>query len=193
MPILQQEPASYPSTLFDQESNPSGIATDEFDDFPRGWWTIYTRSRREKALARTLYANQVPFYLPLVRTDHLYGGRKVKSFVPLFSGYLFMCGTNDERITALASNCISRMLPVDDPTGLFCDLRNINKMIAVGAPITIEDRLQPGRKVRVRNGCFRNLEGIVIERRGKHRLLVVVDYIQKGVSMAIEDFMVEPI
>lgn len=194
MPILRPEPATYPPTLLTDLASDSspGKADDELED-ARGWWAVYTRSRQEKTLARKLYARQVPFYLPLVPRDHLYRGRKVKSYVPLFHGYLFMLGAEDKRITTLATNCVSRMLRVDDPTPFFRDLLNIHQLIESGARMTVEPRLQSGRKVRVRGGAFKGLEGVVIERRGKSRLLVVVDYIQQGVSMAIEDFMVEPI
>ncbi len=113
--------------------------------------------------------------------------------MPLFSGYLFMCGTDDERITALTTNCVSRILPVEDHVGLFHDLLNIHQLIESEAAVTVEQRLQPGQKVRIKSGVFRDMEGIVIERRGRKRLLVAVHYIQQGVSMAIDDYMVEPI
>lgn len=73
------------------------------------------------------------------------------------------------------------------------DTGNIHQLIEARAPMTVEQRLQPGRQVRVKSGAFKGLEGVVIERRGQNRLLVVVHYIQQGISMAIEDFMVEPL
>ena len=194
MPILQQQPAVYPPTLLSNSTDPATVrqATDEVEN-QRAWWAVYTRSRQEKSLARKLYANQVPFYLPLVPHEHLYRKRKVKSYIPLFSSYLFLFGTDNERIAALTTNCVSRMLPVDDKERLFHDLLNIHQLIDSRAPMTVEQRLQPGRLVRIKSGSLKGVEGVVIERRGQNRLLVVVDYIQQGVSMAIEDFMVEPV
>ena len=37
------------------------------------------------------------------------------------------------------------------------------------------------------------LEGTVIKRHGETRLLVSVDFLQKGASVAIDDFQVEPL
>ncbi len=195
MPILHREPVTYPPNLFGETCGDPAAEQDAIDEAksPRGWWAIYTRSRREKALARSLHAHQVPFYLPLVKHERLYRGRKVKCYMPLFSGYLFMCGTDDERITALTTKCVSRILPVKDHFGLFRDLLNIHQLIESEAAVTIEQRLQPGQKVRVKSGAFKDMEGIVIERHGRKRLLVAVQYIQQGVSMSIDDFMVEPI
>jgi hypothetical protein len=43
----------------------------------------------------------------------------------------------------------------------------------------------------VKSGGLRGLEGQIIERRGKTRLLVMVQYIQQGVLVDIDDFMLE--
>ncbi len=199
MPILAQQPSLYPPELLNDTSADPAIviadqtSEDEDVECSRFWWVVYTRSRQEKSLARKLFAQQVPFYLPLVPHEHNYQGRDVKSHVPLFSNYIFMFGTEDERITALKTNCVSRMLQVEDHQRLVGDLLNIQQLIESGAPMTVEQRLQPGRKVRIKSGPMKGLEGAVIERRGQKRLLVAVNYLQQGVSLAIEDFKVEPI
>jgi transcription antitermination factor NusG len=199
MPILAKEPALYPNTLltgyldsFEGVTDEPELATyDETEQ--RVWWCVFTRSRQEKKLARMLYGHEVPFYLPLVPHHHLYRGRKVKSYMPLFSGYMFLFADEEERITALTTNCISRMLPVDDKAQLIHDLLNIHNLIAAEAPITVEQRLRPGRRVRVKSGVMEGTEGVVIERRGQSRLFVAVNFLNQGVSVDIEDFMVEPL
>ena len=200
MPILEKEPVLYPDTLLSGYLSSSQETTlDEAEFLPqrdstqRVWWCVYTRSRQEKSLARRLYSYQVPFYLPLVAHHHLYRGRKVKSYVPLFSGYMFMFGDEEERITALSTNCISRMLPVDDRSQLLHDLLNIHQLIESEAPVTVEQRLEPGRPVRVKSGVMAGTEGVIVERRGQSRLLVAVNFINQGVSVDVEDFMVEPL
>ncbi len=195
MPILAQEPVLYPPSLLTEFAEVSSDPSmNDFDETEKQvWWAVFTRARQEKALARQLYAYNIPFYLPLVPHQHLYRGRKVKSYLPLFSGYLFMFSNNDQRIAALATNRISRMLPVGDEDRLRRDLLQIHQLIEAKAAMTVEQRIQPGRQVRIKCGAMKGVEGLVIERRGGNRLLVVVDYIQQGVSVAIEDFMVEPI
>ena len=75
---------------------------------------------------------------------------------------MFMFGNEDERITALSTKCISRMLPVDDTDRLLSDLLNIHQLIEAEAPMTVEQRLEPGRTVRVRSGVMEGAEGVVI-------------------------------
>jgi len=47
--------------------------------------------------------------------------------------------------------------------------------------------------VRVKSGSFAGLEGTVLARRRKTRLLVVVRVMQQGVSCEVDDFLLEPI
>ncbi len=194
MPILQPQPAFYPPTLLSRTPD-ADVELEITEDCggARTWWAIYTRTRQEKALARKLYSYKVPFYLPMVPHEHVYRGRKVRSYIPLFSNYMFMLGTEEERVIALTTNSVSRMLPVTDKEQLFHDLLSLHQLIDNGAPMTVEQRLQPGRAVRIKAGSLKGVEGIVVERRSGKRLLVAVNYIQQGISMAIEDFMLEPI
>ena len=168
------------------------------DDGPSGssdrcWRVIYTKARQEKALARDLLQFEVPFYLPLVPKDNLIRGRRIRSHIPVFVGYLFLFSSDEERIQALTTNRVSRTLEVEDQEQLFKDLAQLRQLIATDAPLTIERRLMPGRRVRVKSGAMAGLEGTVISRRGHSRLLVAVNFLQRGASVAIEDYMLEPI
>jgi transcriptional antiterminator RfaH len=47
--------------------------------------------------------------------------------------------------------------------------------------------------VRIKSGALMGLEGMILTRRGETRLLIAVHYLQQGVSVQIDDYMVEPI
>lgn len=159
----------------------------------RRWWVLYTRSRQEKALTLRLEACEVPFYLPLIDKTALCRGREIHSRVPLFANYVFMFGTHEERIQALETNRISRTLEVKDEARLRFDLRQLRHLISTKVPLTVESRLCEGQRVRVRNGLLAGLEGTVLTRHSKTRLLVSTNFIGQGASVAIEDFRLERI
>ena len=94
---------------------------------------------------------------------------------------------------SLRTNRISRILPVPDQEQLWRDLRQIANLIAAGVALTVEQRLSPGRKVRIRNGPMAGFEGVIVQRRRVDRLLIAVNFLQQGVSVEINDFMVDPI
>ena len=52
--------------------------------------------------------------------------------------------------------------------------------------------LSPGRKVRIQSGPMAGIEGTIVQRRGADRLLIAIAFLQQGVSVEINDFLVDP-
>ncbi|MGW8256793.1 MAG: transcription termination/antitermination NusG family protein [Thermoguttaceae bacterium] len=182
MPILKEEPSLFPDTLW--EDCLSTISESQ-------WWVIYTKARQEKALSRELLSWKVPFYLPLIKHITMSRGRRRTSFVPLFSGYIFLFASELQRVQSLRSNRVSRILTVNDPQQLVFDLSQLRRLIEIDAPLSVERRLEPGNRVRVKQGSLMGLEGTVLMRRGITRLLVRINFLQQGASVEIEDFLLE--
>jgi transcription antitermination factor NusG len=184
MPILASETDVFPVNLLDDFT---------LEPTERRWWAVYTRSRMEKALARQLLALEIPFYLPLVPRTSLIGGRRVRSLNPLFTGYLFLYGTDDERIQMLATNRVAHLWEAPYVDELTRDLLSVRALIESGVPLTPEGMLEPGDRVRIKTGQLMGLEGTIVSRRGEDRLLIAVNFLQQGVSIQISDFQVERI
>jgi transcription antitermination factor NusG len=185
--MAAQELNLYPEDFFaapETELNGSG---------ERLWWVVYTKSRQEKAFSRQLIAKQIPHYLPLVKKTYVSCGRRFSARVPLFPGYVFMFGSEQERVVSLTTNRVSRILGVPDPARLRADLEQVQRLIETGAPLTVEQRLAPGNHVRIRHGAMAGVEGTVLVRRGKTRLIVAVTLLQQGVSVELDDYTLEPI
>ncbi len=184
MPLLPRQRDLFPDDLLEPGS---GAGRED-----AGWVAFYTLARREKDLMRKLAAVAIPFYAPLVRRRlKSAAGRTRESFVPLFPGYVFSKLDDDQRRTALATNTVARWLPIAEGAALVADLHAIKRMIDAGVPLTPEARLSAGHAVRVRTGPLRGLEGTVVERRGKQRLLVAVRFLNQGVSAELEDVDLE--
>lgn len=183
MPILAREPDIFPATLLDLP---------EVEQ--QQWWAMYTMSRQEKKLMRLLTKDSISFYCPVVaRRFRSPGGRVRTSFEPLFTNYVFVCGDEMARYHAVCTGCISRWLPVESTTELVEDLRQLQRLIAMDAPLAPERRLEPGVKVRIRSGPFAGYEGVIVRREKEVRLQVSVRFMDQGVSVAIEDFQADPI
>ncbi|RIK82294.1 MAG: antitermination protein NusG [Planctomycetota bacterium] len=184
MPFLALEPSVFPANLLTEVGRTVNGRT---------WWVMYTKSRQEKALVRTLGAQQVPHYLPLVAREQLVRGRPVTSYVPVFPSYVFVYGSVAEREQCLKTNRVCQVLPVANGPELCEDLASVQTMIEAGCPLTVESRLEPGHWVRVRSGPLEGLEGTILKRKRQTRLVVAVRMLQQGVSVEISDYLVEPI
>jgi len=186
MPILGPEDDIFPSNLLDDETISS--------DTGRRWWCIYTMSRREKDLMRKLKALKIAHYGPVIPKRYRSpNGRLRTSYVPLFPNYVFMFGSEDDRYQAMTTNCVSRCNSIKDHEQLVNDLRQIHRIVDEGIALTPEARLEPGNRVRVRTGPFARYEGTVIRREGKTRLLLSIHFLEQGVSMEMDEGVLEPL
>ena len=66
-------------------------------------------------------------------------------------------------------------------------------MIEAGVPLMAESRLVTGNRVRVKSGPFKRYEGTVLRREGKSRLLLAINFLEQGVSMEIDEALLEPL
>ena len=191
MPILNAEIQCHPHDLLTQL--PQDDAQLLHDGARRRWWVLHSKARQEKSIARDLLSDEISFYLPQVRKTLMIRGRKHHSFVPLFTSYVFLYGNERERHRAMTTNRVAYALPVPDEEELRRELLQISQLIQVQAPLTMESRLSAGDPVRVRSGPLAGIEGTVIERRKKCRLLVAVRLLQRGDSQEIDDFLLTPL
>ena len=184
MPILEREIDIFPENLFE--------LAQQADDAETHWWAVYTRSRQEKELARVLHKLQIPFYCPIIPNRYRSpAGRMRTSYLPLFSNYLFLFGDAFDRYRALKSNLISNTIVVEESRQLTLDLRQIQRLIELDIPMTVEARLQPGTSVRIKSGSMAGIEGVILKREGRTHLQVAVNFLQQGASIKLEDFQVE--
>jgi transcription antitermination factor NusG len=187
MPLLPLEPFVFPDDLLDQSDQPAAA--------PEGsapWWVLHTRPRAEKSLARRLLRATTPFFLPLCKRQWRHRGRLLCSYVPLFPGYVFLRADSQSVFKTLETNLVARVLPVPDQAQLHGDLSRVYCLIASDAPLTPEERLKPGALVEIISGPLAGLEGKVLRRGKQLKFIVEVQFLQSGVSVEIESWMIEP-
>ena len=185
MPLLPLEPYVSSEELL---SKPLPAA-----DGPERWWVLHTRPRAEKALARQCLKRDLPFFLPVYHKRWRSRGRMQSSYLPLFPGYLFLHGDGQVRIGALETNLVAQVISVVDQRQLHEDLGRVNQLIGSDLALTPEGRLEPGTPVLVTGGPLAGLEGKVIRRTKTSVLLIEVRFLQQGVSVELESWMIEPV
>jgi transcriptional antiterminator RfaH len=183
MPILPHEPDCHPKDLLDDQVNERSP-----------WWLLYTKSRQEKSLMRQLRQLQLPHYGPLIKRRHKSPNGRIRTiYSPLFNNYVFLRGDDEARYQAVCTGCVTKASPITEIPAFVSDIRQIRDLISIGAPLSVESRLEPGQMVRVRNGSFAGFEGTVIRRENETRLLVAVRFMDQGVSVKLDDCQLDPI
>ena len=186
---LTAAPALFPAALLSDDFAAACATT----GIKCRWWLAYTRPQQEQALTRELLARNVAYYLPLIHRKTMAKGRTHSVRVPLFPGYVFIWGSEEDRFAALKTNRLVSIYDVAQGERLKQQLAQFATAIAAGAPLVRESRLIAGECVRIKTGLFRDLEGVVLRRNGKTELLIAIDFLHQGATMEIEDGMIEAV
>jgi len=181
VPILKREVDCFPSNLF------------ELSPVDRPWWAAYVRSRQEKGLARHLAQQGVGFYLPQAEKQVRRAGRTFVSHLPLFPGYLFFRGAASARRTALESNLIVQVLPVEDQGRLHEELASLWRLQLAGAPLVPHPWIEPGDEVEIVDGPFQGWTGMVLREKGRMRLVVSISLLRQSVAAELDREVLAPL
>ena len=188
MPILPAEPDVFPSDLWQRDEyrlDPSG---------DRKWWCLHTKPRQEKATARDLRSQNIAYYLPqVVHEDRTPQGRKTRSIIPLFASYVFLLGTERERLLSLKGNRLVRILEVAGQEALNHDLRQIHRMLASGLAVIAVPAVPVGSRFKILSGPLAGIEGKVVKRGKRDQFVAVVDFLGSGAMVDLQDWQVEQI
>jgi transcriptional antiterminator RfaH len=160
-------------------------------DFTGLWWVVHTKSRNEKALAKELVQKDIGYFLPMSWKVWRRRGRTIRSLLPLFSGYLFFCGKESQRIEVLRTNRVANLLTVKDQQRLLDELSQIEQALRTGVTMTSHRYIKAGQYCRVIGGPLAGLHGIVVKTRDTTRLLLQVDMLGQATSVEIDTDMIE--
>lgn len=156
------------------------------------WYACYTRGRAEKKVGALLPRLGIETYLPLVPRERSWADRMKQVDWPLFPSYVFARFPLESVSTVLRTPGISTIVrlggeyvPIEDS-----EIDNIRRFADALArrgwdavePVTY---IGAGDRVRVIDGPFSGVEGIVVRRRRRDRLVVGLGAIRQGFEVDI--------
>jgi transcription antitermination factor NusG len=156
------------------------------------WYACYTRARAEKQVSTLLERRGIESYLPLVPLARKWKDRTKTVPWPLFPSYVFGRFTLRDVHTVLTTPGISTIVRTNGlPTPIPDDeFENVRAFAIAAAEAKVKPELRPlvreGEWVRVQEGPFRGVEGVVIERRGRKRVLVGIRAVGHGLEVDID-------
>ncbi len=167
--------------------------TESLVQIPGRWWVAHTKARFEKVFTWELLSRNIGYFLPLVDRVKISGGKKRRVLLPLFPSYVFFCGNDEDRYTAMTTNRLCQTIEVVDQAGLIGELRAVEKALLGNARLDQYPFATVGTRCRVTAGVFRGLEGIVIERARRARIVLQINILGQGALMEIDTDLLEPV
>ena len=176
------------------DENPPALLpdTETLADLTGRWWVAHTKSRFEKAFAWDLLQRGIGYFLPLIERVRMSGGRKRRVMAPLFPSYVFFCGDDEDRYTAMTTHRLCQTLEVRDQEELVRELVAIETALAGKAELDPYPFAAVGQRCRITAGPFMGLEGVVIQRNGIARLVLQVSMLGQGAALEVDADLLEP-
>ncbi len=159
------------------------------------WFALQTRCRYESFVAKQLCHKSYEILLPLYECRRRWSDRIKELELPLFPGYVFCRFNPLDRLPILVTPGVIRVvgigkvpMPVDD-----AEMAAIQTALQSGLPRQPWPFLQIGQRVRVECGPLCGLEGILVDFKGRHRLVLSVTLLQRSVAVEVDGAWVIPI
>ncbi len=159
------------------------------------WYALQVRAKHESSVAHFLRGRGYDTFLPQHEHRRNWSDRVRVSHAALFPGYLFCRLNIENRLPILTAPGVNQIVgyrktpvPVDE-----AEIHAIQLLIASGLPNEPWPYLRAGDRVHIEKGPLRGLEGIFLEVRGVHRLVLSVTLLQRSVAVEIESAFVQSV
>ncbi len=166
------------------EENVDTKTSNNFSKEEKFWFALYTKPRAEFKATEQLNAVSINYYLPVITREKQWSDRKKKITEPVMRGYIFIYADEKERLLALEQYSIVRCIFDRGRAAKIpaWQIDNLKKMLSTKSEIFLHDGLIPGKKVRIKNGPFDGVIGVVQEfEDGKKTIAVSIDLLNRSI------------
>jgi transcription antitermination factor NusG len=161
----------------------------------RDWYAFRVRPRHEKLVSMSLRGKGYEEFLPLTKSKRRWADRSPIIEIPLFPGYIF-CDTERSEIGRI--RCTHGVVDVirAGPSPLPANRREIEGLRkATEAEFQLESwpYINPSTtgRLRIVSGPLSGLDGMLVQVRGKERLILSVDLLCRSVLVEVSLSSVE--
>jgi transcription antitermination factor NusG len=159
------------------------------------WYALQVRATHEKRVARLLGLKGYEHFLPLYRVRRRWSDRVKEMDQPLLPGYLFCRFASHARTPILKLEGVTRVvgigcvpIPIEEE-----EIVAIQRVVGSGLDVRPHVFLSTGQRVRIDTGPFEGVEGLIVEIKRRHRLIVGISALQRAISIDIDSAWVTPV
>jgi transcription elongation factor/antiterminator RfaH len=152
------------------------------------WYALQVWVRKESTIATQLESQGFECFLPKYKSLREWSDRRKEVEQPLFPGYVFCRFEYAQRRPVVVTPGVLQVvgygrtpLAVEDR-----EIEAIQTAVASGVQSQPWPYLEVGEKVRIHTGKLSGLEGILINFKGNHRVVLSVTLLQRSVALEVD-------
>lgn len=159
------------------------------------WYALYTCPRHEKCVAHQVEQRSIACFLPVYRSVRRWKDRRKELELALFPGYVFVRLALKDRLRVLQLPSAVRLVSFNGQPAVLpeIEIESLRQRLARGGRLEPHPYLRAGRRVRVCGGPMQGLEGIIVRRKDRCRVVFSLDLIMRSVAVEVDENDVEPI
>lgn len=159
------------------------------------WYALQVNCRKESLIASQIEGRGFECFLPRYKSLRKWSDRTKEIEQALFSGYLFCRFDYENRQPIVTTAGVVQVvgngriaIPIPD-----VEIAALQVAVGSGVPRQPWPYLRAGERVRVNYGHLSGLEGILINFKGNHRVVLSVTLLQRSLAMEVDLTWVTPL
>jgi transcription antitermination factor NusG len=149
------------------------------------WFVAHTRPRCEKKVVEYCTREGISTTLPCFRSAHKYRGKTAVFHKPLFPGYVFLRLGQPQRQKVYQSDYVANLLDVFDQALFESQLNDILRALETELEIRVAPEIGQGKRIKIKSGPLRGMEGYVEQRYGLNVVLLRLDFIGQAAAVRV--------
>jgi len=152
------------------------------------WYALQVRSRKEGYVASQIAGQGYECLLPTYKSIRKWSDRVKEVEQPLFPGYLFCRFDFQNRRPLITTPGVLQIVGYGRTAISVSDEEIQSLQLAASSEMPKQPwpYLEVGQRVRVNYGTLSGLEGILVNVKGNHRVVLSVTLLQRSVAMEVE-------
>jgi len=165
------------------------------DSVANQWFAVRVRSNQERTAVAHLRERGYEEFAPCYKTERMWSDRKKQIDQYLFPGYVFCRLNPNDRLPVLTAPGVVDLvgfgrIPTPIPED---EIERVRKMVESGLLVSPFPFVKVGETILIERGPLAGVEGILVEEKGRYRLVVSINLLQRSVSAEVDRQSVRPV
>ena len=160
----------------------------------QNWYALYTCPRHEKRVAELIQHRSFGCFVPLYRSVRRWKDRRKELELVLFPGYVFVQMPLEKKAQVLQLPGAVRLVSFNGQPATLSpnEIETLQRRLSSAEGAQPHPYLCRGRRVRVCRGAMKGLEGIIVRRKERCRVVFSIDLIMRSVAVEVDEADLEP-
>jgi transcription antitermination factor NusG len=161
----------------------------------KDWYAVRVKSNFEQIASTCLESKGLSTFLPTYKDRRKWSDRVKDIQVPLFPGYVFCQLDPQKTLPVVTTPGVAGIVSFGKELAVVNEgeLQSVRAVLQASLGAKPWPYLESGRKILIKHGPLRGVEGIVLEHSGSVKLVVSITLLQRSVSVEVERGWVEAV